>query len=272
MPLYRHLSWHSTFIMTPYLFLGVIISLTLLRSRALFFINFWPVTHFWLDTYTLNTYPLNSDREERVAAVTRLNDCITDVRTWLTRNMFNLNDEKTEVILFTSKHGLKSLSNITITVGEQKQLQSSSIRDLGLIYDQHLNMSQHVHSVCRTGYYHLSNIGRIRWYLTLDATKTPVHALVTSRLDYCNSLLYGLPTNHLAKMPRLQNACVRVITRTGRRSHITPVLKELHWRPAHRRIQYKVLLHTYCAIHHRLPIYLSDLLSVYRPTRSLRSE
>ena len=133
-------------------------------------------------------------------------------------------------------------------------------------------MSQHVHSVCRTGYYHLRNIGRIRRYLTLDATKTLVHALVTSRLEYCNSLLYGLPANHLAKMQRLQNACARVITKTGRRSHITPVLKELHWLPVHRRIQYKILSHTCCAIHHQPPVYLSDLLSVYRPTRSLRSE
>ena len=105
-------------------------------------------------------------------------------------------------------------------------------------------MSQHVLSVCRTGYYHLRNIGRIRRYLTLDATKTLVHALVTSRFDCCNSLLYGLPANHLAKMQRLQIACARVITRTGRRSHITPVLKELHWLPVHRRIQYKILSHT----------------------------
>ena len=80
--------------------------------------------------------------------------------------MLKLNDKKTEVILFTSKNGLKSLSNITVTVGEQQPLQSSSVRDLGVIYDQHLNMSQHVHSVCRTEYYHLTNIGRIRRYLT----------------------------------------------------------------------------------------------------------
>ena len=207
---------------------------------------------------------MNSDHEERIAAVTRLNDCIRDVRTWLTRNMLNLNDEKTEVILFTSKHGLKSLSNITITVAEQQQLQSCSVRDLGVIYDQHLNMSQHVHSVCRTGYYHLKNIGRIRRYLTLDATKTLVHALVTSILDYCNSLLYGLPANHLAKMQHLQNACARVNTRTGRRSHITPVQKELYWLPVHRRIQYKILSHTYRAIHHQSPVYLSDLQTVPR--------
>ena len=123
--------------------------------------------------------------------------------------MLKLNDEKTEVILFTSKHGLNSLSNITVTVGEQQQLQSSSVRDLGVIYDQHLRMSQHVHLVCRTGYYHMRNIGRIRRCLTLDATKTLVHALVTSRLDYCKSLLYGLPAKHLAKMQRRSTECLR---------------------------------------------------------------
>ena len=95
---------------------------------------------------------------------------------------------------------------------------------------------------------------------------------MTSRLYYCNSLLYGLPANQLAKMQRLQNACLRVITRTGRRSHITPVLKELHCLTVHPRIQYTILSHTHLAIHHQSPVYLSDLLSVYRPTRSLRSE
>ena len=97
---------------------------------------------------------MNSDREERVAAVIRLNDCIRDVRTWLMRNMPKLNEEKTELILFTSKHGFKSLPNITVTVAEQQHLQSSSVRDLGVIYDQHLNMTLLVHSICRTGYYH----------------------------------------------------------------------------------------------------------------------
>ena len=195
------------------------------------------------------------------------------VRTWLAQNMLKLNDDKTEVILFTSKHGLKSLPNIAVSVGgQQQQLQSSSVRDLWVIYDQHLRMTQHVNSVSRTGYCHLRNIGRIRRYLSHDSTKTLVHALVTSRLDYCNSLLHGLPVNRLAKMQRLQNACARMIIRTSRRSHITSVLKELHWLPVHRRIQYKIMSQTFRAIHHQAPDYLSDLLSIYRPTRSLRSE
>ena len=133
-------------------------------------------------------------------------------------------------------------------------------------------MTQHVNSVCRIGYYHLRNIRRIRRYLSHDSAKTLVHALVTPRLDYCNSLLHGLPVNRLAKMQRLQNARARMITRTSRRSHITPVVKELRWLPVHRRIQYKIMPQTFRAVHHQAPDYLSDLLSTYRPTRSLRSE
>ena len=78
--------------------------------------------------------------------------------TWLKKNMLKLNDEKTEVILFTSKHGLESLPNIVVAVGEQ-QLRSSSVCDFWVIYDQHLSMTQNVNSVCRTGYYcHRSEI------------------------------------------------------------------------------------------------------------------
>ena len=72
--------------------------------------------------------------------------------------------------------------------------------------------------------------------------------------------------------PPTLSLSISVITRTGRRSHNTPVLKERHWLPVHRRIQYKILSHTYRAIHHQSPVYLSGLLSIYRPTCSLWSE
>ena len=140
--------------------------------------------HFYADDTQLYVSFMDNDPEERSTAVARLNDCIKDVCTWLTQNTLKLNDEKTEVILFTSKHGLKSLPNTAVSVGGQQQLRSSSVRDLGAIYDQHLSMTQHVNSLCRTGYYHLRNIGRIRQHLSHDSAKTRVHVLVTSRLDH----------------------------------------------------------------------------------------
>ena len=119
---------------------------------------------------------------------------------------------------------------------------------------------------------HVHNIGRIRRYLTEDATKTIVHALVTSRLDYCNALLYGLHASVTNKMQRLQNTCARMITKTKLRDHITPMLIKLHWLHVPRRIEYKILSHTYRAIYRQAPQYLCDMLPLYQPVRALRSQ
>ena len=122
------------------------------------------------------------------------------------------------------------------------------------------------------GRIHVRNIGRIWRYLTEDSTKTIVHALVTSRLDYCNAVLYGLPASVTNKMQRLQNTCARMITKTKRHDHITPMLIKLHWLPVRRRIEYKILSHIYRAMHRRAPQYLCDMLPFYQPARALRPQ
>ena len=132
-------------------------------------------------------------------------------------------------------------------------------------------MEKHVNTVCRSAYHQLRNIGHIRKYLTTDATKTLVNCLVTSKLDYCNSLLFGIPKLTVNKLQRVQNTAARIITKTPRHDHITPVLKELHWLPICQRIDYKVLLYTYKALHGQCPQYIIDLLCVYRQARDLRS-
>ena len=91
----------------------------------------------------------------------------------------------------------------------------------------------------------LHKIGKIRQFLTKEATKQLVHALVISRIDFCNSLLYSLPDVHTNKLQRIQNSAARLITRTKCREHITPILKQLHWLPVKSRINYKILLLTY---------------------------
>ena len=105
----------------------------------------------------------------------------------------------------------------------------------------------------------------------MDSAKILVQAYITSRLDYCNSLLYGAPSTHLNRLQKIQNYAARITTVTPKRSHISPVLAQLHWLPVRQRIEYKILLYTYKALNGLAPIYLTDLIECYIPPRTLRS-
>ena len=148
----------------------------------------------------------------------------------------------------------------------------AGVRNLGAMLDSRMDMEQHVNSVSRSCYGQLRQIGHIRQYLTSDATKSLVNSLVTSRLDYCNVLLNGMPNTVMKKMQNVQNTAARIVTRTSRYSHITPVLKELHWLPVQYRVQYKTLTTTYKALHGQSPEYIQNMLKVYSPQRNLRSK
>jgi hypothetical protein len=176
-------------------------------------------------------------------------------------------------MLFSSKHHAAAFASdkLSVLVGDSVITSSASVRNLGVTFGSTLSMEAHVNKVCRSAYAQLRNIGQIRRYLTSDAAKSLTNGLVTSRLDYCNSLLYGLPQSTLKKMQRVQNTAARIITRTPRRDHITPGLKELHWLPIQSRINFKILTTTYKALHHLAPDYITDMLTVHQPTRSLRS-
>ena len=120
---------------------------------------------------------------------------------------------------------------MSVTIGDEKILPSKCVRNLGAFLDSQVSMEHHVINVCKAGYGQLRQIGQIRKYLNTNATKSLINSLVTSRLDYCNSLLYGVPKTLLNRLQTLQNTAARIITKTTRYDHITPVLKELHWLP-----------------------------------------
>jgi len=95
--------------------------------------------------------------------------------------------------------------------------------------------------------------------------------ITASRIDHCNSILYGLPTVEHEKLQRVQNIAARLITGSSWRDHITPVLKNLNWRPVKLRITFKILLLTYKILSGQSPTYLTSLISSYKQVRSLRS-
>ena len=117
----------------------------------------------------------------------------------------------------------------------------------------------------------MRSICRIRKYLSPENVKRLVNALCISHLDYCNGLLYGLPDKDISKLQRVQNSAARLIMGTRRNEHITPVLKALHWLPVEFRLIFKILLLTYKILHDLSPSYLSSLLQIRYPVRTLRS-
>ena len=126
----------------------------------------------------------------------------------------------------------------------------------------------HVISACS---YHLRNINHISRYLPTTTKERVINALITSRLDYCNSLLYNTSANNISRLQRMHNAAARLILCRPRTDRATPLLCKLHWLPVARRIQYKILLLSYKITHRHAPFYLRDLLPSYQPTRCLRS-
>ena len=134
-----------------------------------------------------------------------------------------------------------------------------------------LQFKSHISDVCKSSFYHLRNISRIRRYLTSETTEMVVHAFVTSKLDYCNSLLYGLPKFLIAKLQSVQNSAGCLVCTTRKFDHITRTLIDLHWLPIRHRIVFKILLLVYKSLNDKAPLYLSDLLTYRRSSYSLRS-
>jgi len=119
-------------------------------------------------------------------------------------------------------------------------------------------MSAHVSSMCRSAYCFLRQLRPVVRSLTEDAAKTVVHTFISMRLDYCNSLLWGISDTLLRCLQSVQNAAARVITRTPRHDHITPILHHLHWLPVRQRVAFNLAVLVYKALNNRAPEYLSQ--------------
>ena len=136
--------------------------------------------------------------------------------------------------------------------------------------DDKINFEKQVASICKSSFYHIRNIARIRRFLSEESTKALVHAFVTYRLDNCNSLC-GLPKNQIEKLQCVQNCAACLVVNARRHDYITPILRDLHWLPVEQQLIFKILLFTFKALNGLAPSYLSDLVKFYVPERNLRS-
>ena len=165
----------------------------------------------------------------------------------MTQDKLKLNDKKTEIMVIGTEAQLKKVNITNLVIGKSAVGPSqNTISNLGSWFDSSLKMDTHITKTCDR---YLHNLSRIRRYLDQESTEKLIHAFVTSRLDYYNSLLYGLPDCRLLKLQRVQNAAARLVFRAPKLCHITPLLKSLHWLNIKRRIEFKLLLITYKAMH-----------------------
>ena len=178
----------------------------------------------------------------QVETARRFTDCIGEVRRWMALRMLKRNVEQSKMMIFVPKHHLKTYGGCSLTVGYDTVSPSDRIRNLGVHMDQHLPMTYHVSAMCAACNYNLYRLSSIRHYLLTVAEKRAVNALVTSRLDYCNSFLQNIPLSQAAQLQRVQNNATRLTTRTSKHDHITLVLMGLHWLPVESRIAFNMLV------------------------------
>ena len=226
--------------------------------------------HLYADDIQMYVSFATNDDNSLNSSITQIENCLSDINLWMTANKLKLNKSKTDLIYLYSRHNLQT-SLPSIQFGNDSIIPIEAVRNVGAIFDSTLSMVPQVNSLCKTASYHLRNIARIRHLLCKESTETLVHAFVFSKLDYCNALLYGLPKCVIKKLQLVQNSAARLITRSRKYDHTSPLLIQLHWLPITQRIWFKVLLLTFKAIHKLSLVYLQELISKYSPSGKLRS-
>jgi len=182
-----------------------------------------------VSAHGLNLYQYADDLsvpvDDAPSAVTRLSQCIADVAEWLSASRLRLNPV---IMWLGSKHQVEK-----VTIHDMPVLQSSTTtvntaRNLGVMLESQLTMSAQVGAACRSAYNYLRLLRPVVQALSVEARKTVVHAFVSLRLDYCNSLLFGVTDSLVQRLQAVQNAAARLVSGTRQSEHITPVLRQLH--------------------------------------------
>ena len=197
---------------------------------------------------------------------------LDSVYSWLTTNRLSVNPSKTEFLIIGTPQQRSKLLSTSLTFCGNIILPSTSARNLGVIFDSDLSLTKHISATCKSCFYQICQLRQIRPSLDKSSAITLANSLVSSKLDYCNSLYFGLPKSSLHRLQLVQNCLARAISPSVKKyDHISPVLRELHWLPISERITFKIATLTFKTINNRQPSYLFDLITPYIPSRTLRS-
>ena len=175
---------------------------------------------------------------DSAAALNGLQSCLASVQSWMSTNKLKLNPDKTEFLLIgNERQRSKYLSTFPIELLGVESYPVKSARNLGVIFDKNFNFRSHISAICSSCIYHIRDLRRIRRHLDLDSAKLLANAVVSSRFDYCNSLLSGIAETDLTKLQRVLNRLARVVTKSPPFTRSVPLLRSLHWLPVKYRVQ-----------------------------------
>ncbi len=225
-----------------------------------------PHLHIW-QNWTIHCkrgYFKDHARSSTVAA--QISGCLADISAWMKEHHLQLNLAKTELLVFPAPPTLQH--DFTIQLGSSTITHSTSVRNLGVIFNDQLTFKENIAKTARSCRFALHNIRKIRPFLTEHAAQLLVQALVISRLDYCNALLAGLPSNTIKPLQMIQNAAARLVFNEPKRAHVTPLFISLHWLTGAALIKFKTLMLAYRTTTGSAPSYFHSLLRIYIPSRS----
>ena len=200
-----------------------------------------------------------------------LDKCFQEIKRWMSRYYLQLNDSKTQIIVFGSTRVLKEIQIKGINTSSGTSVRFiSTVKNLGIYMDSKLTLSNQVVNLKKKSFTTLRNIRKIRFLLTKEQLKVIVNSLVVSCLDYCNGLFYGITEKLLMQLQLIQNAAAKAVTGKYKHDHLDEDLCQLHWLNVKKRIIFKIALLAYKSVNGLAPAYLQELFRYSHHGRTLK--
>ena len=226
--------------------------------------------HFYADDTQLY---VSFSPESSSSELNNLLNTLNLTRDWFISNRLFINPSKTEfMILGTNPQMVKLPQNsLELSFGEAVLTPVQSVRNLGILFDTDLSFQSHFSKLSQSCFAFIRHFRRIRNSLDMQSSIILANAFISSKIDYCNSLFFGLPKCSLRRLQTIQNTVARIVIPSKKSDHITPILRKLHWLPIEQRIKFKIATLTFKILTNQHPSYLQELLVHHQPYISTRS-
>eukprot|EP00116_Pleurobrachia_bachei_P000156 sb/3460418/ len=219
-------------------------------------------------SYNLNIHMYADDTQLSISfvpqdlqsAMSQVQKCVAHIRLWMAQNLLKLNPDKTEVMILRTRWD-KTDAPDTVPITKDEEIGVTDMaKNLGVMFDNELNMTKHVSRIVQMGNLQLTNMWRIASKLNKHQKTLLVNTLIHSRIDYCNALLLRSKESDIKRLQLLQNAATRFIHGQRSRRGVTELRKKSHFLPVKHRVEFKACLMIYNALNGRSPSYMTEMI------------